>query len=332
MADFTEVRRRAAAIVEADAGEMSRILGARLEPAQAEYLARHAARLPAWTLDALEAMLKNAESRGTGKIVEPSVARVLQRFAAAQPRDGAPAAADLVAASYTGIRLCELANMTPPPLVAGELAEAAQFCRSLLGDAAVAQEESLVGELQMLALKSVFNLSALGDAFAGMFRGGAAPAALKPFMDGPPPGAAPQTVGAAAPAPTRPQPAAAPGPDATGDGRHDPGAVGRWTYEDHYFSGGFTGVTRRTRIFLADGRFVESGSASASMTHRDSGGNWQGSSDFQAAAPGDRGAWSTSGKVLKLEFEDGMEAVMEYYIEGAAMLTTQGGKRKLWRR
>lgn len=335
MADFKAVKGRAAEIVADDAQAMARIFAARLNPVMAEYVGKHAARLPGWTIDALEAMLSNAASRGTGKIVEPSVQRVLERFLAAAPRDSAPAAADLVAASYVGVRLCELANMTPPALVAGQLAEAAAFCRELLGEAAVKQEDVLVGELQMIALKSVFNLSALGDALKGMFTGGASTVSLATLFDGPPPTAqtpaAPSGEVPPAGVVDRP-PEEAAGPDATGDGQHDPRLVGRWTYSHTYFSGGFSGTTRRTRVFMPDGKFAEKGSASASMTHRDSGGNWEGSSDYSAAGPGERGTWNTAGKVLSLAYEDGSASQVSYYIEGGSMLTGQGSSQKLWQR
>jgi hypothetical protein len=112
--------------------------------------------------------------------------------------------------------------------------------------------------------------------------------------------------------------------------------VGRWIYQDFYFSGGFSARTELHMILLANGACARTGKTVASSTFRDSSGNWAGFMDSASnLEPGERGKWTYDGRLLTLTMDDG--SVYEYRItssSGKSMMTrnTTSGEDRLWSR
>ena len=112
--------------------------------------------------------------------------------------------------------------------------------------------------------------------------------------------------------------------------------VGRWIYQDFYFSGGFSARTELHMILLANGTCARTSKTVASSTFRDSSGNWAGFMDSASdLGPGERGKWILDGRLLTLTMDDG--SVYEYRITSSSsksmmMRNTTSGEDRLWSR
>lgn len=104
---------------------------------------------------------------------------------------------------------------------------------------------------------------------------------------------------------------------------------GNWVYQEFYGPG----RSELHMLLLGDGHCVRSGRTVASLTFRDSSGNWTGFADAVSGIdPGEYGKWRFDGRLLNLEMEDSSAYEYEVTLSGTSMTTrnTTGGVQRYW--
>jgi len=105
--------------------------------------------------------------------------------------------------------------------------------------------------------------------------------------------------------------------------------VGHWLYEEFY-GGGHTAVHL---VLLPNGNCVRTSRTVASLSFRDSDGNWAGAMDLASKVRAeDRGRWSFVKGLLSLEMDDDSSYEYAVAMTGSSMVTTNttSGERRLW--
>jgi len=270
-----------------DEGLLRWIASIASDPTEARIVAATevALHLVQWAFAALVAVERSAAQRGAEQVLTTALQRIGGTLAATSGNDLLEVSCvprRVIGTGYLAARVCQISNSVSPPLVVGDLDEAASSLAAFSGPAIAEQVEGVVREIQVGSLAALCSGAGITGLFTAFLARSAATTLQLPSLV--PPDQRSEDATAPATASTVPH--------------VDNRIVGRWEScrLETYSSGQMMFTT--VRIFRPDGTLVERDGSSSSVFGTDGYGQ---QFDLGSSAQQGRekiGRWTADGSIL----------------------------------